>query len=236
MIQKWFVASSIESPIVHGAQQSLELYSSNDSASRITSDISQSLLHAPLTTDILALSSGTKEELFPNDFPAPVVRYAMAEGFKVPDIIAVMRGLQAQGKDISNPNLVVHEIENRTPLLRNSWKSERLVRAKSQTESVSRLKQPLKNVTKPSKLRNKKKNPSAETYFLSNNLLHSIPGGMNGSIDRLLLVAALKCFDVNANAGAGTFAFPLDFSEDPWQSYLNLSSPLLKVRSGLSCA
>jgi hypothetical protein len=145
------------------------------------------------------------------------------------------RGLQAQRKDISNPKVVIKELRRRTPLMQNPWKSERVVRSEATGKQELSLPPkpplPVKAIspprTKPQNSPAKKTAPPAK--FITKNLLESVPGGMSGPIQQLLLVAALKSFDPTANGGEGMFVLPDDFSCDPFESYLASTSQLVKV-------
>lgn len=65
--------------------------------------------------------------------------------------------------------------------------------------------------------------------FISANLLESIPGGMNAPIARLLLVAALRCYDPGSRGEKGGFVASDDRNSEIFQSYLRTESPLVKV-------
>lgn len=278
----------MQSPIVHGARQSQSTYtespnlSSLSASSPLSSDgssWSQALLESPVAADLIALSPNKrKSDVFPTDLPPKVLRHAIAEGFSLDEIVAVLyvpddscsclssvrigglttlslhasmirRGLQAQMKDINDVSLVVKTLYQRAPLMRNPWKSERVARheahprqfaapasksaAATSTAAASKpsLLQPgSKGVKRPPKPAGTTKAAKQEPSFITENLLESIPGGMNASIARIVQIAAIKSFDPDADAGDGAFVLAEDFTSDPFQSYLQLASPLLKVR------
>lgn len=150
-------------------------------------------------------------------------------------------------KDIHDVNLVVKTLYQRTPLMTTPWKSERQVRQESHphyfasestsnisvgtTKPISKLKSKMDHHTVGSRNQTSPIKPqSTPEPFISENLVDSIPGGMNAPIARIVLVAALKSFDPDADGGDGAFTLPEDFTTDPFQSYQHLESPLLKVR------
>ncbi|KAF1334898.1 hypothetical protein FI667_g1746, partial [Globisporangium splendens] len=260
MMQEWFAASAMQSPIVHGAHQAQSTYLSASPASSPTeslaassadSSLSQALLESPMATDLIALSPNKrKAEVFPTDLPPKVIRHAMAQGFAFGEIIATMRGLQAKKEDIHDVHLVVKALAQRTPLMTNPWKSEWQVRHEAhprynvpgdeknneddwrhakRSYAVQKQKPMLgHHVKKASKNPALRKQPEP---FVSKNLVAPIPGGLNAPIARILFVVALKSFDPDADGGDGAFTLPEDFTIDPFQSYLQLESPLLKAMS-----
>lgn len=173
------------------------------------------------------------------------------------------RGLQAQRRDVADVSLVLKTLYQRTPLMTNSWKSERMARLEALPAShllhadnaVERLSGGVRlqaSASRPTKHTTAAPNASAaltkraqdtghsprakghrrqapEHAFVTENLVESIPGGLNASIARIMLVAAIKSFDPDASAGDGAFVLPEDFSTDPFESYLALASPLLRV-------
>uniref|UniRef100_K3WGE0 Uncharacterized protein n=1 Tax=Globisporangium ultimum (strain ATCC 200006 / CBS 805.95 / DAOM BR144) TaxID=431595 RepID=K3WGE0_GLOUD len=252
----------MQSPIVHGAHQTQSAYLSaspasssslsTDSlaASSTDSSLSQTLLESPMAADLIALSPNKrKTDVFPTDLPPKVIRHAMAQGFALDEIIAVLRGLQAQKKDIQDVHLVVKALAQRTPLMTNPWKSERLARHEAcpryngpgdekNNEDDSRHTNRSYAVQKQKPMlghhiKKAPKNPALRKQpepFVSENLIASIPGGLNAPIARILFVAALKSFDPDADGDGGAFTLPEDFTIDPFQSYLQLENPLLKIR------
>ncbi|TYZ59296.1 hypothetical protein PybrP1_006572, partial [[Pythium] brassicae (nom. inval.)] len=272
VMKEWFTASAMQSPIVHGARQAHSTYTESPnlsslptsaaSASPPSSDSSswpQALLESPVAADLIALSPNKrKPDVFPTDLPPKVIRHAIAEGFALEEIVAVLyvrfctaRGLQAQMKDVNDVSLVVKALRQRAPLMTNPWKSERVVRHEARPRHLTAVAgklpvptasgalpkpRPKPNVKGSSKVQWQAKpagtvNPARpEPSFFTENLLDSVPGGMNASITRIVLVAAIKAFDPDADAGDGAFALPEDFTADPFQSYLQLESPLLKIR------
>lgn len=145
-------------------------------------------------------------------------------------------------KDINNVNLVVKALYQRTPLMTNTWKSERVVRQETHqlTAFNGNHKPTVSTFAKPhlkpgAKLHRVKGslNPADakknQEPFITENLVDSIPGGMKASIARVVLVAAMKSFDPDADGGDGAFALREDCTSDPFESYLQLESPLLKV-------
>jgi hypothetical protein len=142
------------------------------------------------------------------------------------------RGLIAQGKPPDDSKLVLKVLKSRAPLMNHAWKPERVVRRELRP-SGRPLEAPLKQRS-PTTKRPKRKPSStttAQPLFMSDNMIDNVPGGLKGSVDRLLLVAGLRCFDPDAALckGRGAFAFRLDSSSDHWRSYLDALSPLIKV-------
>lgn len=150
------------------------------------------------------------------------------------------RGLQAERKDVEDSQLVLKALRARIPLMRNPWQSVRKLReaagiqAKPVLETV--VKPRSKAIVKSAKAGKISSLDSSSTSnqqqgpaFFSENLIDSIPAGLNAPVSRLVLAAALKCFDPNADGGGGDFVLPEDFSVDPFQSYLDLQAPLPKV-------
>ncbi|KAE9219220.1 hypothetical protein PF002_g16256 [Phytophthora fragariae] len=230
MMQNWFTASALENPLISGIDQVTKAYSSEEENST-GSSVSQAMLQSALVEDLVALSPNKrKNEVFPPDFPPKVIRQAMAKGFSLDDIVAVMRGLQAQRKNIEDVDLVLSTLQNRSPLMTNPWKSERVVRESRDPHKTMSSNVPIsKNDCKISA-----KKPVAKrrtNAFISANLLESIPGGMNAPIARLLLVAALRCYDLGSRGEKGGFVASDDRSSEIFQSYLRTESPLAKIRS-----
>ncbi|KAG6597762.1 putative haustorium-specific membrane protein [Phytophthora cinnamomi] len=128
MMQDWFTASALENPLVSGIDQVTKAYSSDEGNSS-GSSVSQAMLQSALVEDLVALSPNKRKgDLLPPDFPPKVIRQAMAKGFSLSDTIAVMRGLQAQRKNIEDTDLVLSTLHNRAPLMANPWTSERVLR------------------------------------------------------------------------------------------------------------
>lgn len=158
----------------------------------------------------------------------------------------VSRGLQAQMKDLNDVNLVLKALYQRTPLMTNTWKSERMVRQETHPHQLSlhkTISSSAKPHAKPGAKLNRPKgslNPAniiasgaikkSQEPLITENLVDSIPGGMKASIARIVLVAAMKSFDPDADGGDGAFALREDCTSDPFESYLKLESPLLKVK------
>lgn len=104
MMKDWFTASAMQSPIVHGARQAHSTYTESPnlsslstpsaSASPPSTDSSswpQALLESPVAADLIALSPNKqKSDVFPTDLPPKVIRHAIAEGFSLEDIVAVL--------------------------------------------------------------------------------------------------------------------------------------------------
>lgn len=154
-------------------------------------------------------------------------------------------------KDVNDAGLIVKTLHQRVPLMTNPWKSERVARLEARprllTTVAAKGPDPAtggavpKPLSKPDVKRSSRVqqrplktvsivNPARpEPSYITENLLESVPGGMNASIARIVLVAAIKSFDPDADAGDGAFALPEDFTTDPFQSYLQLKSSLLKV-------
>lgn len=154
-------------------------------------------------------------------------------------------------KDLNDVNLVLKALYQRTPLMTNTWKSERMVRQETHPHQLATHNSNLKvistsmksNVKVGAKLNRPKgfHNPTTSAVFsnatkiqepfITENLVDSIPGGMKASIARIVLIAAMKSFDPDANCGDGAFALCEDCTSNPFESYLKLESPLLKVKS-----
>ncbi|TMW56409.1 hypothetical protein Poli38472_006419 [Pythium oligandrum] len=239
MMQEWFTASALESPIVKGAQTTKSTWSSTEKESFSTDDtLSHAILNSPMASDLSSLSPNSQDDVFPYNLPPMVVRYAMCEGFPLGEIVAVMRGMIAEGKNVNDTKSVVKILRKRAPLMRDSWKPERVFRKELRPE-VSEAPVKLTNPTnsnpansKATQPIKKRKRPLAarDATFVSGNLLESIPGGLNGSIDRLVLVASLKSFDPTAAGGDGAFVFPIEASADLWRCYLSMEPSLIKIR------
>lgn len=89
-LQDWFTASALENPLISGIDQVTKAYSSEEGNSS-GSSVSQAMLQSALVEDLVALSPNkTKDEVFPPNFPPKVIRQAMAKGFSLDDIVAVM--------------------------------------------------------------------------------------------------------------------------------------------------
>ncbi|EEY57782.1 uncharacterized protein PITG_00360 [Phytophthora infestans T30-4] len=198
MIQDWFSASALQHPLVSGIDQLTKTYISSGSS------VPHAILQSPLVEDLVALSpKKKKDDIFPSDFPPKIIRQAIAKGFALNEVIAVMRGLQAQRKDIEDADLVLSTLQKRLPLMTNPWTSERVV--------------------PPSKRQ--------ANAFISSNLLESIPGGMNAPIARLLLVAGLSCYDPGSRGEKGRFISSHGHKSALFQAYVNTESPLVKIRT-----
>ncbi|KAL3671639.1 hypothetical protein V7S43_003552 [Phytophthora oleae] len=210
MMQDWFTASALDNPVVAGIDHVTKTYSTEERHSSMSS-VSQAMLHSSLVDDLVALSPNKKkDDLFPAEFPATVIRQAMAKGF--------LRGLQAQRKEIGDTELVLSTLQKRTPLMTNPWTSERVLReARGGDKAKISTRKPISK-TRPN-------------LFISENLLDSIPGGMNAPIARLLLVAALRCYDPGSRNEKGTFVPCEGRNSQLFQTYLRTESPLLKIRS-----
>lgn len=119
-------------------------------------------------------------------------------------------------------------LQKRSPLMTNSWTSERILREardldKTPTNPISVAKVDRKVLPKK---------PGAKIrsdVSITENLLDSIPGGMNAPIARLLLVAALRCFDPGSRGEKGRFVPCENRNSELFQSYLCTESPLVKV-------
>ncbi|OWZ23655.1 hypothetical protein PHMEG_0001427 [Phytophthora megakarya] len=224
MMQEWFTASALQNPLINGMDEVNKMYS-NEEGNSIRSSVSQAMLQSAFVEDLVALSPNKrKDDLFPADFPPKVIRQALAKGFSLDEVIAVMRGLQAQRKDIEDADLVLMTLQKRSPLMTNPWISERVLREarnmdKTPTSSIPVVKVNHK-VNKPDvKIR--------RNTFISENLLDSI--GMNAPISRLLLVAALRCYNPSQNE-SGRFILSEGRNSELFQSYLSTETPLLKIR------
>ncbi|ETN10071.1 hypothetical protein PPTG_10805 [Phytophthora nicotianae INRA-310] len=229
MMQDWFTASALQNPLVSGIDQVKKTYTHEEGISS-GSSVSQAMLQSPLVEDLMALSPNKKkDDIFPPDFPPKIIRQAMAKGFAVSEVIAVIRGLQAQRKDIEDGNLVVATLQERSPLMTNPWTSERVLRASRSSEKPRVHPIP---VTKPiCKHLKKVVGKRQANLFISANLLESIPGGMNAPVARLLLVAGLRCYDPGNRGEKGGFKLCGGGNSELFQSYLNTESPLVKIRT-----
>ncbi|ETK88044.1 hypothetical protein F441_07792 [Phytophthora nicotianae CJ01A1] len=229
MMQDWFTASALQNPLVSGIDQVKKTYTNEEGISS-GSSVSQAMLQSPLVEDLMALSPNKKkDDIFPPDFPPKIIRQAMAKGFAVNEVIAVIRGLQAQRKDIEDGNLVVATLQERSPLMTNPWTSERVLRASRSSEKPRVHPIP---VTKPiCKHLKKVVGKRQANLFISANLLESIPGGMNAPVARLLLVAGLRCYDPGNRGEKGGFKLCGGGNSELFQSYLNTESPLVKIRT-----
>eukprot|EP00644_Phytophthora_capsici_P010479 jgi/Phyca11/116185/e_gw1.30.116.1 len=218
MMQDWFTASALDNPLVAGIEQVTTTYSTEERHSSENS-VSQAMLHSALVEDLVALSPNkNRDDLFPAEFPASVIRHAMAKGFVLDEVVAVMRGLQAQGKVINDTELVISTLQKRIPLMTNSWSSERELREESRGGKVKTF-----STRKPA-------HKTQSNLFVSENLLDSIPGGMNAPLARLLLVAALRCYDPGSRSEKGAFVPCEGRNSHLFQTYLHTESPLLKIR------
>ncbi|KAG3175409.1 hypothetical protein PC128_g17745 [Phytophthora cactorum] len=228
MMQDWFTASALQNPLVSGIDQVTKMYSEECNSSGTS--VSQAMLQSPLVEDLVALSPNkTKTDIFPPNFPPKVIRQAMAKGFALNEVIAVMRGLQAQRKDIEDADLVLSTLQKRSLLMTNPWTSERVLReSRSLLKALVNSIPVAKPVCKP--LKKAAGNRQANS-FISANLLESIPGGMNAPIARLLLVAGLSCYDPGSRGEKGRFIPSDDRKSELFQAYLNTESPLVKIRT-----
>ncbi|RHZ08375.1 hypothetical protein DYB37_001289 [Aphanomyces astaci] len=75
----------------------------------------------------------------PDKYPPHVIRHAMAQGYAVDEIIAALRGLDAQGKSTRNVALVLRELKRRTPLMLNAFKSERVMLPDGLDEPMAKI-------------------------------------------------------------------------------------------------
>ncbi|KUF88995.1 hypothetical protein AM587_10002163 [Phytophthora nicotianae] len=90
MMQDWFTASALQNPLVSGIDQVKKTYTNEEDISS-GSSVSQAMLQSPLVEDLMALSPNKKkDDIFPPDFPPKIIRQAMAKGFAVSEVIAVM--------------------------------------------------------------------------------------------------------------------------------------------------
>ncbi|KAG3098942.1 hypothetical protein PI125_g15208 [Phytophthora idaei] len=228
MMQDWFTASALQNPLVSGIDQVTKTYSEEGNSSGTS--VSQAMLRSPLVEDLVALSPNKKKtDIFPPDFPPKLIRQAMAKGFALNEVIAVMRGLQAQRKDIEDADLVLSTLQKRSLLMTNPWTSERVLReSRSPGKALVNSIPVAKPVCKP--LKKAAGNRQANS-FIPANLLESIPGGMNAPIARLLLVAGLSCYDPGSRGEKGRFIPSDDRKSELFQAYLNAESPLLKIRT-----
>ncbi|KAG4049370.1 hypothetical protein PC123_g15342 [Phytophthora cactorum] len=228
MMQDWFTASALQNPLVSGIDQVTKMYSEEGNSSGTS--VSQAMLQSPLVEDLVALSPNkTKTDIFPPNFPPKVIRQAMAKGFALNEVIAVMRGLQAQRKGIEDADLVLSTLQKRSLLMTNPWTSERVLReSRSLLKALVNSIPVAKPVCKP--LKKAAGNRQANS-FISANLLESIPGGMNAPIARLLLVAGLSCYDPGSRGEKGRFIPSDDRKSELFQAYLNTESPLVKIRT-----
>ncbi|KAI9989557.1 hypothetical protein PInf_019842 [Phytophthora infestans] len=224
MIQDWFSASALQHPLVSGIDQLTKTYISSGSS------VPHAILQSPLVEDLVALSpKKKKDDIFPSDFPPKIIRQAIAKGFALNEVIAVMRGLQAQRKDIEDADLVLSTLQKRLPLMTNPWTSERVVR-ESQSPGKKRFYSiPAQPACKS--LSNKAPSKRQANAFISSNLLESIPGGMNAPIARLLLVAGLSCYDPGSRGEKGRFISSHGHKSALFQAYVNTESPLVKIRT-----
>lgn len=101
--QEWLTVSALESPIVRhcaelvdtlGSSSPKRSKSSNESAfssSSTPSSLSSELLNSPLVEDLVSLGPNKeRDDVLPDDMPTHAVRQAMAEGFSIDDVIAIM--------------------------------------------------------------------------------------------------------------------------------------------------
>ncbi|GMF29690.1 unnamed protein product [Phytophthora lilii] len=225
MMQEWFTASAMQHPIINSVGQVNKAYSS-DECNSSGSSVSQAILQSALVEDLVALSPNKKkDEVLHPEFPPNVIRQAMTKGFLLDDVIAVMRGLQAQRKDIEDVELVLITLEKRLPLMTNPWTTERALR-----ESKSLTSQPNMFIPSPMPDHKSFQKPSGATKVsISENLLTSIPGGMKAPIARVLLVAALRCFHPGSIGEKGTFVWNEHNSLNLFDAYLHAESALVKV-------
>lgn len=99
--------SALESPIIRQCGQLADAYSSGSSkltissygsatpdssfGSSLGSSLSSELINSPMAEDLVALSPNKlRSEVFPDEMPPHVIRQAMAVGFGLDDIVAVM--------------------------------------------------------------------------------------------------------------------------------------------------
>jgi hypothetical protein len=81
----------LQNPLVNGIDQVSKTYSSEEEGNSSGSSVAQAMLHSALVEDLVALSPNKrKDEVFPADFPPKVIRQAMAKGFALDEVIAVM--------------------------------------------------------------------------------------------------------------------------------------------------
>ncbi|KAG7387726.1 hypothetical protein PHYPSEUDO_013731 [Phytophthora pseudosyringae] len=231
MMQDWFTASALQNPLINGIDQVTKTYNRDEGGNSNGSSVSQAMLQSALVEDLVVLSPNKRRgDVFPADFPPNVIRQALAKGFALDAVIAVMRGLQAQRKNIEDVDLVLATLEKRSPLMTNPWTSERVLRETRALDMTAVNPIPIANSARKGLVKTSAPKMRSNT-FISENLLDSIPGGMNAPIARLLLVAALRCFDGGSRGGKGTFV-PCDGrNSELFQSYLRTESPLVKIRS-----
>ncbi|ETV95548.1 hypothetical protein H310_10992 [Aphanomyces invadans] len=173
----------------------------------------------------------------PDKYPPHVIRHAMAQGYAVEEVVAALRGLEAQGKTTRNVKLVLRELKRRTPLMLNALKSERVVRQ-------SRQKSPPKHVPPPSVVLDSaalSHPPSSDGLAVVDDkmvatfLAQMLPDGVNEPMGKVIFAAAMLAFvpplvDVD---GASSVVLA-----DPWTSspnshfaaYVKAPSALLQIR------
>jgi hypothetical protein len=282
-LQQWYMSSAFKSPLIKGVKNMQQNYTTSMNASSNTflpeisgtQTVSDSLLHSALYEDIQKITNTTseiktEELIFPNEFSPKVIRHAMAEGYEVAEIVATLRGLQAQGKSTIDIELLLRKLQERAPLMKNPWKSERVMkkiireqRHQSDTKRPKMKKEDqlgpnsamspaqydfvldgLTTVSSPTKTKQPSTQHPSHVEFITRNLLYSIAGGLKGSINRFVQVAAVKCFDWDTNRNEedsennfstremGHFVIVTrpGSEDDPFEKYLKLTSSLLKIR------
>ncbi|KDO27803.1 hypothetical protein SPRG_07402 [Saprolegnia parasitica CBS 223.65] len=178
----------------------------------------------------------------PDKYSPKLLRLAMAEGYSLPEVIAGLRGLEAQGRSIRSIKLLLRELRRRTPLMRNSFRSERVVRAAEPVRDRPVLAM-LSSKSSPTALRSPtalptstKEAPFATKTEIQTYILHALPSGIKEPIAKFLFVAGLFIFVPPTIDARGNLAA----QHDPWlasresnphlRAYLRMPPGLLKVR------
>ncbi|OQR95051.1 hypothetical protein ACHHYP_00481 [Achlya hypogyna] len=172
----------------------------------------------------------------PDKYSAKLIRAAMAEGYSLPEVIAGLRGLEAQGKSIGSFKLLLRELRGRAPLMLNPFRSERAVRAaeppKRRPIHTLWSKKPI--AAAPAREATNDRGVSVETEA-QQYVLASLPAKAKEPIAKFLFVAGVRSFVPPMIDGGDTLP-PVD----PWWTgdrlnpafvaYLQMPSGLLKVR------
>ncbi|RLN10642.1 hypothetical protein BBJ28_00005211 [Nothophytophthora sp. Chile5] len=113
MMQEWFTASALQNPLIKGVDRVTKTYKG---ATDITpcgnptdGSLSQAILQSSVAEDLVALSPNKrKEEVFPVDLPPTIIRHALAKGFGLNDVVAVIviEQIRAQSIHISKRNVI----------------------------------------------------------------------------------------------------------------------------------
>ncbi|RHY03676.1 hypothetical protein DYB36_003704 [Aphanomyces astaci] len=193
----------------------------------------------------------------PDKYPPHVIRHAMAQGYAVDEIIAALRGLEAQGKSTRNVALVLRELKRRTPLMLNAFKSERVVRQqrhksppkhhplRHQPPSPLTASRSFDQASSPmSSTPSSSLSPSSDTFeivdmtVVTTYLLQMLPDGLDEPMAKITFAAAMLVYipplvDVNGGATTGSTSPPWTSSPNShFAAYVNAPSALLQVVHG----